>query len=92
MSNSDDSGSIAWFIFAIGPGTGIAIWAWIQAKYRNKNARYKPESTVDHTITNMVQGDTFTRKIVSRSRSITGRNDSSHHERARVSGVVKDKG
>ena len=92
MNNSDDSGSIAWFIFALGPGTGIAIWAWIQAKYRNKNARYKPESTVAHTITNVVQEDKFTRKIVSRSRSITGRNDSSHHQRARVSGVVKGEG
>ena len=92
MNNSDDSNGIVWFIFALGPGTGIAIWAWIQAKYRNKDARYKPESTVAHTITNVVQGDTFTRKIVSRSRSITGRNDSSHHERARVSGVVKGQG
>ncbi len=89
MNDSGDSGGIAWFIFALGPGSGIAIWAWIQAKYRNKNARYKPESTVDHTITNVVQEDQFTRRIVSRSRSIRGRNDSSHHERARVSGVVK---
>jgi len=89
MNDSESSGSIAWFIFALGPGTGIAIWMWIQAKYRNKNARYKPESTVDHTITNLVQDDKFTRKIVSRSRSIKGRNDSSHHERARVSRVVE---
>ncbi len=90
MNNSDDSGSIAWFIFALGPGTGIAIWMWIQAKYRNKGARYKPETTVAHTITNVVQDDKFTRKIVSRSRSITGRNERDHHERARVSRVVKD--
>ncbi|PKQ18444.1 MAG: hypothetical protein CVT68_03375 [Actinobacteria bacterium HGW-Actinobacteria-8] len=89
MNNSDDSGSIAWFIFALGPGTGIAIWMWIQAKYRNKSARYKPESTVAHTITNVVQEDTFTRKIVSRSRSVNGRNERDHHERARVSRVVK---
>lgn len=89
MNDSEGSGSIAWFLFALGPGSGIAIWAWIQAKYRNKNARYKPESTVDHTITNVVHEDTFTRKIVSRSRSITGRNESNHHQRARVSRVVK---
>ncbi len=91
MNDSDSSGGIGWFLFLLGPGTGFAIWAWIQAKYRNKDARYKPESTVDHTITNMVQGDTFTRKIVSRSQSISGRNDSSHHQRARVSGVVNGK-
>ncbi len=89
MNDSGDSGSIAWFIFALGPGSGIAIWTWIQAKYRNKNARYKPESTVAHTITNVVQNDQFTRKITSRSRSINGRNERDHHERARVSGVVE---
>ena len=89
MNDSEGSGGIAWFIFALGPGTGIAIWMWIQAKYRNRNARYKPETTVAHTITNVVQEDKFTRKIVSRSRSITGRNERDHHERARVSRVVE---
>lgn len=88
MNNSDSSGNIAWVIFALGPGSGIAIWAWIQAKYRNKNARYKPEATVAHTITKVVQDDHFTRKIKSRSRSISGRNERDHHERARVSRVV----
>ncbi len=90
MNDSEGSGGIAWLVFALGPGSGILIWMWIQAKYRNKNARYKPESTVDHTITNIVKQDTFTRKIKSRSRSITGRNDSSHHERARVSRVLEN--
>ena len=89
MNDSQNSGNIAWVIFALGPGSGIAIWVWIQAKYRNKNARYKPESTVDHTVTNMVQDDQFTRKIKSRSRSINGRNERDHHQRARVSRVVE---
>ncbi len=89
MNDSGDSGGIAFFLFAVGPATGIGIWMWIQAKYRNKNARYKPESTVAHTITDVVQEDKFSRKIVSRSRSIKGRNEKDHHERARVSRVVK---
>lgn len=88
MNNSDGSGNIAWIIFALGPGSGIAIWAWIQAKYRNRNARYTPETTVDHTITKVVQDDQFTRSIRSRSRSISGRNERDHHVRARVSRVV----
>ncbi len=89
MNDSDSSGNIAWAIFLLGPGSGFAIWAWIQAKYRNKNARYKPETTVAHTITNIVKEDALTRRIKSRSRSISGRNETSHHTRARLSTVVK---
>lgn len=89
MNDSGDSGGIAFFLFAVGPAIGIGIWMWIQAKYRNRSARYKPETTVAHTITKVVKQDKFTRKIVSESTSITGRNERDHHERARVSGVVK---
>lgn len=90
MNDSNDSGNIAWIIFLLGPGSGVAIWMWIQAKYRNRSARYKPETTVAHTITNMVKEDALIRRLRSRSRSISGRNETSHHTRARVSRVVKN--
>lgn len=88
MDDSDGSG-LAWLIFAIGPGTGIAIWSWIQAKYRNKNARYKPEATVDHSVTHTAADDQFVRKITSGSRHMSGRNESKHHQRAAYHRVVK---
>jgi hypothetical protein len=90
MNDSESSGNIAWFIFLLGPGSGVAIWMWIQAKYRNRSARYKPESTVAHTITNMVKEDALVRRLRSRSRSISGRNETNHHVRARLSRVLKN--
>lgn len=88
--SSEGSSGIALALFAAGPATGIFIAAWIRSKYRNRRARYMPERVVKHTITAMVQDDTFLRKVVSRSRSISGRNDQAPAQRAQFTRTTKE--
>jgi hypothetical protein len=89
-SSSSNSGGLALALFAAGPAAGIGTWAWIQAKYRNKNARYMPEKVVKYETKDLKADDAFVRKIVSRSSNIEGRNDTSPQVRARYTNVVKD--
>ena len=88
--SSSNSGGIAFALFAAGPATGIFISGWIRAKYRNRGARYMPERVVKHTITKLTQDDKFLKKIVSRSTSISGRNDQSPEQRARYTKTTKE--
>ena len=79
---NDGAGAIALFLFLSGPAAGLAIWGWIKARYRNRGARYMPERVVAHTVTKLTPTDAFTKKIVSRSGSIDGRNDGDPSMRA----------
>jgi len=89
-SSSEGSSGLAFALFAAGPAAGVFISGWIKAKYRNKGARYMPERVVKHHVTELVQDDTFLRKIVSRSRSINGRNDQSPEQRAQFTRTTKE--
>jgi hypothetical protein len=73
--DSDGVGAIVFFLLAAGPGAGIALYGWIQARYRNRAARYMPERVVHHTVTKLDTDDAFAKKIVTRDSSIEGRND-----------------
>lgn len=88
--SSDDNGGIAFFLFAAGPAAGLGTWMWIQAKYRNRGARYMPERVVKYEAKNIKADDAFVKKITSRSSSIDGRNDGSPHVRAKLTKVTKD--
>ena len=88
--SSDDSGGIAFILFAAGPAAGLGAWMWIQARYRNRGARYMPERVVKYEAKNIKAEDAFLKKIVSRSSSIEGRNDGSPHVRAAFTKVTKD--
>jgi hypothetical protein len=89
-SSSEGSSGLAFALFAAGPATGLFISGWIRAKYRNKGARYMPERVVKHTITKMTEDDKFLKKIVSRSSSISGRNDQSPAQRAQFTRTTKE--
>lgn len=89
-SSSDSSGAIAFALFAAGPAAGIATWSWIQAKYRNRSARYMPERTVAHKVTKLTPEDAFSKRIVSTESSISGRNESNHTLRLPFSKAVKN--
>ena len=78
----DGEGAIILFLFAAGPAAGLAIYGWIHARYRNRNARYMPERVVAHTVTKLTPTDAFAQKIVSRNSSIDGRNDGDPSVRA----------
>ena len=90
MSSSSDNGGIAFALFAAGPAAGIGTWTWIQAKYRNKSARYMPEKVVKYEARNLKADDAFVKHLVSRSSSIDGRNDGSPQVRAKYTNVTKD--
>jgi hypothetical protein len=89
-SSSGNNGGLAFALFAAGPAAGIGTWVWIQAKYRNRSARYMPEKVVKYEAKNIKADDAFVKKIVSRSSSIEGRNDTSPQERAKYTKVTKD--
>jgi hypothetical protein len=82
MNDSDGSGGLAFALFIAGPATGFAIWAWIHARYRNKGARYRPDQVVAHTVARLDQNDAFVKRTVSKSSSLSGRNEGSHDQRA----------
>lgn len=86
-SSGDDGGSagLAFFLFAAGPAAGIGIWAYVYNRYRNKSARYKPETEVHSQVTNLVENDQFVKKFQTKRSSIEGNNAQSPHERARIS-------
>jgi hypothetical protein len=71
----DGVGAIVFFLFAAGPAAGLGIWGWINARYRNRAARYMPEKVVHHKVNRLDSDDAFAKKIVSTSGSIDGRND-----------------
>lgn len=89
MDDSEGVSGFALFLFAAGPATGIFVWARIQAKYRNRAARYMPERVVAHKLVSITNEDTFVKKTVSQSSSLSGRNEASHHERAKFTKTVK---
>jgi hypothetical protein len=89
-SSSSNSGGLALALFAAGPAAGIGTWVWIQAKYRNKNARYMPEKVVKYEANDLKADDAFAKKIVSRSSDIERRNDTSPQVRAKFTKVTKD--
>lgn len=80
--DDDGVGGIVLFLFAAGPAAGLGIWGWIQARYRNKGARYMPEKVVNHKLTRLDTDDAFVRSIVSKSSRTEGAND--HNPTARA--------
>lgn len=92
MSSDSDSGIGAAIIalFAAGPATGIFVYGSIQAKYRNRSARYMPERVVKYEAKNMEIQDAFTGSITSHSSSISGRNERDHATRAAHVTMTKD--
>lgn len=89
MDDSEGTGALVFALFAAGPGAGIVLWGWIQAKYRNKAARYMPERVVHHQVHNLKAEDAFVKDIVSTNSSIDGRNESSHTVRAKTTKAIK---
>ena len=89
-SSSDNGGGLALFLFAAGPAAGLGTWLWIQARYRNRGARYMPERVVKYEAKNIKADDAFVKKITSRSSDVEGRNDGSPHVRAKFTKVTKD--
>jgi hypothetical protein len=88
--SSDSGGGIAFFLFALGPAVGLGTWMWIQARYRNRSARYMPERVVSYEATNLKADDAFVKHLVSRSSNINGRNDNSPAVRAKSTNFTKD--
>lgn len=90
MSDSgNNTVAIAGFLFLSGPLAGAAVYRWIQAKYRNRGARYMPERDVAREVTDMVVKDEFVGRETVNNSSISGRNDLSPATRAKVSKVSK---
>lgn len=89
MDDGEGSGGLAIALFLAGPGAGFLLWGWIQAKYRNRGARYMPERVVHHQVHNLTTDDQFIKDIVTEDRSVAGRNESNHTLRAAQSKAIK---
>ncbi|MDN4479260.1 hypothetical protein QQX10_05270 [Demequina sp. SYSU T00039] len=87
--NSDGSPLIALFLFALGPGAGVAVWMWIQGHYRNRSARYRPEEVVRTHVVDLRGDDALVRRLRTRSGSIDGGNELRPEQRARVWRVIE---
>lgn len=90
MSDSSDGNlGVAGFLFISGPAAGLFVYNRIQAKYRNRSARYMPERDVARDVADMVVEDAFTEEATVANSSITGRNDGTPAVRAAFSKVIK---
>ena len=91
MSDSSSGvGFVEVALFVAGPASGIFVYQTIQAKYRNRKARYMPERDVARQVTDMEVVDQFTGRATVDNSSIAGRNDSTPAVRARYSKVTKE--
>lgn len=90
MSDSSDGNlGLAGILFVSGPAAGFFVYQSIQAKYRNRNARYMPERDVSRAVSDMVVEDAFVEEVIVDNSSITGRNDANPAVRAPFSKVTK---
>ncbi|PKQ25239.1 MAG: hypothetical protein CVT64_11085 [Actinobacteria bacterium HGW-Actinobacteria-4] len=89
MDDAEGTGALVIALLLAGPGAGLVLWGWIQAKYRNRAARYMPERVVHHQVHNLTTDDAFIKDIVTENSSVEGRNESSHHVRAATSKAIK---
>jgi len=89
MYSGGDGGSgggvLALLLFAAGPAAGWGTWVWIQNRYRNRSARYRPDRTVAHHVSSLTGDDQPRGRYRSKSSTIDGRNDDSPDRRARNS-------
>ena len=90
MSDSEGSLGLAGLLFAAGPAAGFATYAWIVGKYRNKNAKYRPDREVKFEVVKLDVEDEFIERVVTDNSSTPGRNESSHDKRAGYARVTKD--
>jgi hypothetical protein len=89
-SHSNGVGFVEVALFVAGPASGIFVYQSIQAKYRNRKARYMPERDVSRAVTDMVITDEFTGQATVDNKSIAGRNETTPAVRAKFSKVTKD--
>ncbi len=89
MSDSNGVVAVAGILFLSGPLAGAAVRASIQAKYRNRAARYMPERDVARAVTDMVVEDAFTERVTVDNSTIIGRNDATPAVRAAFSKVTE---
>ena len=87
--SSDASPFFALLLFAAGPGAGVAVWMWIQARYRNRSARYRPEEAVHTRLVDLRRNDALVRHLRTRSGSIDGGNELRPEQRARTWRVLE---
>lgn len=88
-SDGDGVGAVIAMLFAAGPLAGGAVYKGIQAKYRNRSARYMPEREVAREVTDMVVKDEFIARETVNNSTISGRNDTTPAVRAKFSKVTK---
>ena len=85
MSGDSDSGLIGLLLLAVGPASGVGVYMWIQARYRNRAARYRPDQTVAYTVSSLTGDDQPRGRYSTKSGSISGRNENQPDARASVS-------
>ena len=90
MSNGEGTAAVVGALFLAGPVSGIAVYKSIQAKYRNRSARYRPEEVVAHEVHNLVVEDVFVERFTTKATQVEGRNDNAPEVRAQYSKATKD--
>lgn len=86
---SDGTPFLILLLLAAGPAAGVGVWAWIQARYRNRSARYRPQDSSHHRVVSVRQDDAYVRRLQTSRSSVDGRNESRHDQRAQVSRVYE---
>ncbi len=84
--NGDGGGGVAFvalLLFAAGPAAGWGTWWWIHNRYRNRDARYRPDRTVAHHVSGLTGEDHPKGSFRSKSGSTDGRNEQEPDRRAR---------
>ncbi|WNM28203.1 hypothetical protein RN607_04155 [Demequina capsici] len=87
MSGNGDGGGafIALLLFAAGPAIGWFVWHSIQTRYRNRDARYRPDRTVAHTVSSLTGEDSPRGRFTTYDSATQGRNENDPDQRARIS-------
>ncbi|WP_084125907.1 hypothetical protein [Demequina sp. NBRC 110054] len=87
MGGEGDGGSlfIALLLIASGPAAGWWTWRSIHKRYRNREARYRPDRSVAHTVSSLTGHDEPRGRFTTTESSTRDRNESEPDRRARDS-------
>lgn len=90
MSDESGVGGAIAALIGAGPAAGFFLYAGIKTKYRNRHARYKPETVVHHELKDAQLQEELVNTIKTKKSLIDGYNAFSFDRRAAKVTVTKD--
>ncbi len=90
MSDESGVGGAVVALIGAGPAAGFFLYAGIKTKYRNRHARYKPESTVHHEVKDAQLHEELVKTFKTKQSLIVGQNAFAVDRRAPQVTITKD--